>query len=77
MAKLIGQAESGVLAYMGFPKEHRTKLHATIPLESLNGEIKRRTNVVWIFANEAAITRMIGDILIEHNDEWAVQRPAT
>ena len=59
---------------MSFPKEHRTKLHSTNPLERLNGEIKRRTNVVGIFPNEAAITRLIGAILLEQNDEWAVQR---
>lgn len=74
LAKLMDQAEPDVLAYMTFPKEHRTKLHSTNPLERLNGEIKRRTNVVGIFPNEAAITRLIGAILIEQNDEWAVQR---
>ncbi len=59
---------------MTFPREHRTKLHSTNPLERLNGEIKRRTNVVGIFPNEAAITRLVGAILAEQNDEWAVQR---
>ena len=74
LAKLMDQAEPDVLAYMTFPKEHRTKLHSTNPLERLNAEIKRRTNVVGIFPNEDAITRLIGAILIEQNDEWAVQR---
>ena len=60
LANLKDQAEPDVLAYMTFPKEHRTKLHSTNPLERLNGEIKRRTNVVGIFPNEAAITRLIG-----------------
>jgi transposase-like protein len=67
-------AESDVLAYMSFPKDHRPKIHSTIPLERLNGEIKRRTEVVSIFANDAAITRLVGAILLEQNDEWAVQR---
>ena len=74
LANLMDEAEPDVLAYMTFPKEHRTKLHSTNPLERLNGEIKRRTNVVGIFPNEAAITRLIGAILLEQNDEWAVQR---
>ncbi len=74
LANLMDQAEPDVLAYMTFPKEHRTKLHSTNPLERLNGEIKRRTNVVGIFPKEAAITRLIGAILLEQNDEWAVQR---
>ena len=74
LASLMDEAEPDVLAYMTFPREHRTKLHSTNPLERLNGEIKRRTNVVGIFPNEAAITRLIGAILLEQNDEWAVQR---
>ena len=72
LASLMDEAEPDVLAYMTFPREHRTKLHSTNPLERLNGEIKRRTNVVGIFPNEAAITRLIGAILLEQNDEWAV-----
>ena len=59
---------------MDFPTAHRTKLHSTNSLKRLNGEVKRRTDVVGIFPNEETIYRLVGAILLEQNDEWSVQR---
>lgn len=74
LAEMLDAAETEVLAYLSFPKAHRTQIHSTNPLERLNAEIKRRTNVVGIFPNEAAIKRLVGAMLLEQNDEWQLNR---
>jgi putative transposase len=71
---LMDAAEDEVLAHMSFPNAHRLQIHSTNPLERLNAEIKRRTDGVGIFANEAAIVRLVGALLLEQDDEWQLQR---
>ncbi len=74
LSTFMDEAEDDVLAYMSFPADHWPKIHSTNGLERLNGEVKRRTEVVGVFPNDEAIVRLVGAILLEQNDEWAVQR---
>ena len=71
---MLDEAENDVLAFMDFPRAHRKQIASTNPLERLNAEIKRRTDVVGIFPNDAAIVRLVGALLLEQNDEWQLQR---
>ena len=70
-AALLRDAEGDILAYMSFPREHWTRLYSTNPLERLNREVKRRTDVVQVFPDEAAALRLAGAVLLELADEWA------
>ena len=71
-AALLEDAAEDILAYRHLPVEHQRQLHSTNPLERLNKEIKRRSNVVGIFPNPAAVIRLVGAVLLEQDDEWAV-----
>ena len=71
-ATLLEQAAEDVLAYLHFPAAHRRQLHSTNPLERLNKEIKRRSAVVGIFPHRASLLRLVGALLAEQDDEWAV-----
>ncbi|OXL39449.1 IS256 family transposase, partial [Enterobacter mori] len=73
VTEMMDEAEEDVLAYFGFPKAHRVKIHSTNTLERLNKEVKRRADVVGIFPNEDSIIRLLGAVLTEQNEEWLLQ----
>jgi len=74
LAELMDGARDDVLAYMTFPREHWPQIASTNPLERLNGEIKRRADVVGIFPNDRSVIRLVGALMLEQSDEWAVTR---
>ena len=74
LAAMMDASRDDVLAYMDFPREHWAQIASTNPIERLNGEIKRRSDVVGIFPNDKAVVRLVGALMLEQNDEWAVCR---
>ena len=74
VARLLLEAEPDLLAVYGFPAAHHSKLHSTYPLERVTREIRRCTDVVGVFLNDAALLRLASSLAIEQNDEWLVSR---
>jgi putative transposase len=74
VAALLEEAEEDLLAFYGYPPDHWAKLRSTNPLERVNREIGRRTDVVGIFPNDRSLIRLAASVVIEQNDEWLVGR---
>jgi putative transposase len=74
LSAMMDASREDVLAYMDLPREHRPQICSTNPLERLDKEIKRRSDVVGIFPNDEAVMRLVGALMLETNDEWAVAR---
>ena len=71
-AEILAAAEADVSAYASFPRAHWRKIASTNPLERVNKEIKRRSNVVGIFPDDASVIRLVGAVLVDQHDEWPV-----
>ncbi len=74
LGALMDESDNDVLAFMTLPRAHWSQIYSTKPLERLNAEIKRRTNVVGLFPNDASIIRLVEALMLEQNDEWSLNR---